>query len=72
MTRFFVLFSLIIVILFAAELTPWAQRVFVVPFTSAIAAVSAQLIQLWDPQVATHGKVIWDSVNGFASSSSIH
>ncbi len=68
MTRFFLFFVLLVVVLFAAELTPWAQEAVVIPFTMGIAKLSAGLMQLWDDQVASHRKIIWDSVSGFAVS----
>ena len=57
-----------VVLLFVVELTPWAQEVVVVPFTTGIAHLSAALMRLWDDQVASSGKIIWDSVSGFAVS----
>jgi exosortase H (IPTLxxWG-CTERM-specific) len=68
MTRFSVLFVLILVTLFALQLTPWAQHAVVVPFTSLIAAISGGLMQLWDGQVAHQGKLLWDTASGFAVS----
>lgn len=68
MTRFFVLFLLIVGVLFAAELTSPVQNYFVVPFTSAIARVSASLMQFFDGEVRAYGKVIWDQASGFAVS----
>ena len=68
MSRFFLTFFLLLLVLFTAELTPWAQNAIVLPFTSAIARLSAGLIQIWDDQVAAQGKVIWDTVSGFAVS----
>ena len=68
MIRFFVTFVALQVALFAAELTPWAQQYFVVPWTSALATVSAWLVTLFDPNVAAAGKVLRSTVNGFAVS----
>src|SRR5215212_6311896 len=68
MVRFFVTFVALQVALFAAELTPWAQQYFVVPWTGALAAISAWLVTLFDPNVAAAGKVLRSSVNGFAVS----
>jgi exosortase H (IPTLxxWG-CTERM-specific) len=66
--RFFLLFVLLSGVLFVAELTPLAQRVFVIPFTSGIAQISADLMQFFDDQVHSHGKIIWDGESGFAVS----
>jgi exosortase H (IPTLxxWG-CTERM-specific) len=68
MLRFFVTFVALQVVLFAAELTPWAQQYFVVPWTSTLATISAWLVTLFDPDVAAAGKVLRSTVNGFAVS----
>jgi len=68
MTRFFFVFLGLVLVLFTAELTPWAQEAVVIPFTTGIARLSASLMQLWDDEVASQGKIIWDSVSGFAVS----
>ena len=61
MTRFVTLFVVILVALFALELTPPAQRVFVLPWTEALARISAGLITMFDPGVAAFGKVLQDT-----------
>jgi exosortase H (IPTLxxWG-CTERM-specific) len=66
--RFFVTFLALQVLLFGAELTPWAQEYFVVPWTNALASISVWLVTVIDPNVAAVGKVIRSSVNGFAVS----
>ena len=68
MLRFFVTFVALQVALFAAELTPWAQRYFVEPWTNALAAISAWLVTVLDPNVAAAGKVLRSTTNGFAVS----
>src|SRR4029079_7142394 len=68
MLRFFVTFIVVQVALFAAELTPWAQQYFVVPWTDAIATISAWVVTLFDPNVVATGKVLRSTVNGFAVS----
>src|SRR6185436_12076338 len=68
MLRFFVMFIALQVALFAAELTPWAQEYFVLPWTNALAALSAWLVTLFDANVVATGKVIRSTVNGFAVS----
>ena len=68
MARFFILFVVILVALFAAELTPPAQRALVLPWTEGLARVSAGLVTLFDPQVAASGKVLASTRNGFAVS----
>ncbi len=68
MIRFFLLFLLVQATLFGAELTPWAQDYFVVPWTNHLATISAYLVKLFDPNVAAAGKVLRSTTNGFAVS----
>jgi exosortase H (IPTLxxWG-CTERM-specific) len=67
-TRFLLLFVVILVALFAAELTRPVQATFVVPWTDALARISATLITLFDPHVASFGKIVQSTANGFAIS----
>ena len=66
--RFFLGFVVLQALLFGFELTPWAQQYFVGPWTNALAAISAWLVTVIDPNVAAVGKVIRSTVNGFAVS----
>ena len=68
MARFFVLFVVILAALFAAELTAPVQTALVVPWTQALARISADLITFFDPHVAVFGNVIQSTTNGFALS----
>jgi exosortase H (IPTLxxWG-CTERM-specific) len=68
MLRFCIVFAAILVALFAAELTPPVQAAFVLPWTEALVRVSAGLIALADPHVATAGKILQSTTNGFAVS----
>jgi len=68
MIRFFVLFLVLQAVLFGAELTPWAQRFFVEPWTNQLASISAGLVTLADPNVTAVGKVLRSTQNGFAVS----
>ena len=68
MARFFVVFLILLAVLFAVELTPWAQAYFVVPWTNALAAISTSIVTLFDPNVVASGKVIRSTTNGFAVS----
>jgi exosortase H (IPTLxxWG-CTERM-specific) len=54
--------------LFALELTPWAQKWFVVPWTDTLAAISAGIVKVFDPHVVSQGKVLQNTTNGFAVS----
>lgn len=66
--RFFIQFLVLQAVLFGAELTPWAQEYFVVPWTNTLAAMSARLVTFFDPNVVATGKVLQSTVNGFAVS----
>jgi len=66
MARFFVVFVALLAVLFVLELTPVVQAFFVVPWTNALAAISAGLVTLFDPGVVASGKVIRSTTNGFA------
>jgi exosortase H (IPTLxxWG-CTERM-specific) len=68
MVRFFLGFLLLQAVLFGAELTPWAQRWFVLPWTDSLAAISADIAKVFDPEVLADGKVLQSARNGFAVS----
>ena len=68
MLRFFLVFLILLAVLFGAELTPWGQSHFVIPWTNALAALSAKLVTLFDPNVAAMGKILRSTTNGFAVS----
>jgi exosortase H (IPTLxxWG-CTERM-specific) len=68
MVRFFLGFLIVQAVLFGAELTPWAQVWFVTPWTNTLAAISADIVKLFDPQVLADGKVLQSLSNGFAVS----
>lgn len=68
MIRFFAVFVALQAGLFAAELTPWAQEYFVIPWTNTLASISAWLVTLVDPGVVATGKVLQSTRNGFAVS----
>ncbi len=68
MLRFLVLFVLLQAVLFGAELTPWAQQYFVLPWTGALAQISTWLVTLFDPSVVAAGKVMRSTDSGFAVS----
>jgi len=68
MARFFILFVVILVGLFAAELTQPVQRAVVLPWTEGLARLSAGLITLFDSNVAASGKILQSTTNGFAIS----
>jgi exosortase H (IPTLxxWG-CTERM-specific) len=68
MVRFFLGFLVLQGLLFGLELTPWAQHWFVVPWTGALATLSADLVQWFDPGVLAEGNVLQSARNGFAVS----
>jgi exosortase H (IPTLxxWG-CTERM-specific) len=68
MIRFFVVFVLILVALFAAELTEPVQNALVAPWTTALANISAALLVPFDSHIAAYGKVLRSTANGFAVS----
>ena len=68
MIRFFVLFLVLLALLFALELTPWAQAWFIVPWTNALANISTSIVTVFDPNVVATGKVMRSTLNGFAVS----
>ena len=68
MVRFFLLFLALQAVLFGAELSPWVQTYFVIPWTNQLASISAYLVTLFDPNVVATGKVLRHAVNGFAVS----
>ena len=68
MIRFFLAFLTLQALLFGLELTPWVQRWLVVPWTDTLAAISAGLVRVFDPQVIADGNVLQSAHNGFAVS----
>jgi exosortase H (IPTLxxWG-CTERM-specific) len=68
MVRFFVGFLVLQALLFGAELTPWAQTYFVVPWTNTLAALSADIVRVFDPSVVADGKILQSADGSFAVS----
>jgi len=68
MARFFVVFVVLLVSLFTIEVLQPVQEHVILPFTSGIAWVSVNIIELFDSGVASAGKVIRDVDSGFAVS----
>src|SRR5436309_435324 len=68
MVRFFLGFLFVQAALFGVELTPWAQQWLVTPWTDALAATSADIVKVFDPQVTAQGKVLRSADSGFAVS----
>ena len=68
MVRFFILFVILLVSLFTIEVLQSVQQNVILPFTSGLAWISVNLIELFDSGVASAGKVIRDLESGFAVS----
>lgn len=68
MTRFLLLFLLILLGLFAAELTPFGQRFVVIPWTDLLARICAAIVLPFDPDVVSSGKVLRSMESGFGIS----
>lgn len=64
MTRFFLLFLLLVLGLFTLELTPPVQRLLVLPWTLMLADISALLMSAFDPDVIAYGKVLQSASRG--------
>jgi hypothetical protein len=68
MARFFVFFLVILVALFTAELTSTVQNALVIPWTEALARISAATVTLFDANVISYGKILQTRAGGFAVS----
>jgi len=66
MIRFFVLFLVLLIGLFTLEVLEPVQQHFVFPFTAGIAKVCSWLVQLFDSDVVSSGKILRSLSNGFA------
>ncbi|HSS27772.1 MAG TPA: exosortase H [Usitatibacter sp.] len=66
MLRFGLCFASIILVLFAAELTPVGQALIVLPWTSALASAATGLMAAFDPGVTASGATIYSNASGFA------
>jgi exosortase H (IPTLxxWG-CTERM-specific) len=68
MVRFLLLFLLVQAVLFGAQLTPWGQEYFVVPWTNHLATICQKIVAFFDPNVSAMGKILRSTSNGFAVS----
>ncbi|HET6633033.1 MAG TPA: exosortase H [Rhodanobacteraceae bacterium] len=68
MLKFVILFPLYLVVLFVLELLAPVEHWVVVPWTAALADISAWLMRLFDSDVVAHGNVIASASSGFAIS----
>ena len=68
MSKFILIFLVVLVALFTLEMLAPVQAAVVQPFTAFLATLSAALITPFDSDVIAYGRVIAHSVNGFAVS----
>lgn len=68
MTRFILIFALVLFALFTLDMLSPVQTHVIVPFTSLLASISAGIIMPFDSSVIAHGKVLQFSDSGFAVS----
>jgi exosortase H (IPTLxxWG-CTERM-specific) len=64
MARFVFIFVGVLVVLFLGELTSPIQQWIVLPWTSLLASVSALLLQVFDANVVSHGKILQNASTG--------
>jgi exosortase H (IPTLxxWG-CTERM-specific) len=68
MVRFLFVFLLVQGVFFGVEMLQPVQSALILPWTSLLADVSGWLMSSFDPDVATFGKVVSSTANGFAVS----
>jgi exosortase H (IPTLxxWG-CTERM-specific) len=68
MLRFLLFFLLVQGVLFGVEILQPIQTAIILPWTSLIADASGGLMSVFDPNVATTGKIVRSTLNGFAVS----
>lgn len=68
MLRFLIVFLLVQGVLFGGEMLQPVQTMLILPWTGWLADASGWLMSVFDPNVATAGKVVRSTLNGFAVS----
>ncbi len=68
MLRFGAIFAVIVLALFAGELTPPGQMYVVDPWTSSVAQAATWVAKAFDSNVAVRGATMYSTTNGFAVS----
>lgn len=68
MLRFFLIFVGILAVLFGVEMLGPVQAAVVNPWTALVARASAGIVQLIDPSVISHGRVLQSARTGFGVS----
>jgi exosortase H (IPTLxxWG-CTERM-specific) len=64
MTRFAIIFVVLLLLLFTLELTPPVQTYVVLPWTQVLTTLSAALMMPFDVNVLSYGKVLQNAVTG--------
>jgi exosortase H (IPTLxxWG-CTERM-specific) len=65
MLRFILVFFVLLVVLFVAELTSPVEKHFILPFTSVLADICAWFIHLFDGSTISNGKLIQNADGSF-------
>src|SRR4051812_33854499 len=65
MRAFLLKFSVVLIALFCAEISAWAQDLFVSPWTVFLAKVSAAAARLFYPDTVSSGLAMVNTSNGF-------
>lgn len=68
MTRFILIFFLVLVVLFTLEMQTAVQTALIEPFTGILATISANIIMPFDDSVAAYGKILRFTNGQFAVS----
>ena len=68
MTRFFLLFLLVLATLFGVEMLNPVQAAVITPWTNGLAHISAWVMTTLDPDVISHGRVLQSQSTGFGVS----
>lgn len=68
MSRFLVIFLLVLISLFTLEMLTPVQHHVIQPFTGLLAKISAALVTPFDSSVIAYGKILQFAPNGFAVS----
>lgn len=64
MTRFVLIFAVLLISFFVFYLLPWGQDYMATPITSAVAKVSVTVMQLFDKNIVSQGISIYDRATG--------
>jgi exosortase H (IPTLxxWG-CTERM-specific) len=68
MTRFFLLFLLVLATLFGVEMLNSVQAAVITPWTNGLAHMSAWVMTTFDPDVISHGRILQSQATGMGVS----